>query len=91
MAEAFEDDAGARRPVVPYVISLLKKEFGRVAEKEMLPMQPVTSRRLTPTSPISSGTSASGQCPRLKTVSPASRNGIVSFTRYIGEERASGA
>jgi hypothetical protein len=35
MAEAFDDDSGARRPVVPYVISLLKKEFGRVAEKEI--------------------------------------------------------
>jgi hypothetical protein len=30
---AFDDDAGVRRPVVPYVISLLEKQFGRVAEK----------------------------------------------------------
>jgi hypothetical protein len=36
----------ARPPVVPYVISRLEKQFGRVAEKEMRPMQP--GRRRSP-------------------------------------------
>jgi UDP-glucuronate 4-epimerase len=36
---AFDDDAG-KTSGGAYVISLLEKQFGRVAEKEMLPMQP---------------------------------------------------